>query len=58
VLCDPLTALLPDQDPDAVHDVAFVVVHVTVELPPAVTLVGLALSDIVGAAAVVEDEFD
>jgi hypothetical protein len=58
VLWEPLTALVPDQDPDAVQAVALVAVHVTVELPPAATLAGFALNDIVGAAELAGEEFD
>ncbi len=43
--------LLPDQAPDAVHDVAFVEFHVRVAEPPLATVVGLAVSVSVGAAA-------
>ena len=43
VVCDPLTALVPDQAPEAVHDVALVEDQVKVELPPLVTVLGLAL---------------
>ncbi len=40
--CEPLTALLPDQAPDAVQEVALLDVHVSVELPPLATVLGLA----------------
>jgi hypothetical protein len=50
--CDPLVAWLPDQPPEAVQEVAFVEVHVKVELLPDTTLVGLALSVTVGAGVV------
>jgi hypothetical protein len=46
---EPLTALLPDQPFAAVQLVAFAEIHVSVELLPLVTEVGLALSDTVGA---------
>jgi hypothetical protein len=49
---DPLTALLPDHEPEAVQAVAFVVVQVNVELPPCVTLLGCALTLMVGCGAV------
>ena len=45
----PAVALLPAQPPDAVHDVAFVLDHVSIELPPAVIDAGLAPSDSVAA---------
>ena len=43
MLCVPLTALVPDQAPEAVHEVALVEDQVKVELPPLVTVLGLAL---------------
>lgn len=45
----PDVALLPLQSPDAVHAVAFVEDHVSVELPPEFTVVGFALKLTVGA---------
>lgn len=42
--------MLPAQSPEAVHPVAFVEDHVSVELPPDVTVVGFALKLTVGAA--------
>jgi hypothetical protein len=45
--CDPLSALVPAQAPDAVQDVALADDHVRVELPPLVTVLGLALMLIV-----------
>ncbi len=46
---EPLVALLPDQLPDAVQLVAFVVLHESVELPLIATAVGFALRSTVGA---------
>ena len=46
--CEPLVALPPDQPPEAVQAVALLEDQVRVELPPLVTLVGLALSETVG----------
>ncbi len=43
---------MPDHAPDAVHDVAFVEVQVSVELAPLATEVGLALKVTVGAGVV------
>jgi hypothetical protein len=43
VACDPLVASLPDQAPEAVHEVAFVEDQASVELPPLVTVLGLAV---------------
>jgi hypothetical protein len=40
--CDPL------QPPEAVHEVALVVVQVSIEVPPVVTPVGFAVNDTVG----------
>jgi hypothetical protein len=50
VLCVPLADSVPAHAPEAVHEVALVEVQVNVEAPPLETLVGLALSDTVGAA--------
>jgi hypothetical protein len=41
--CDPLTALVPDHAPEALHEVALVDDQVRVELAPLVTVLGLAL---------------
>ena len=41
-------AFAPLQPPDAVHDVAFVELHVNVLLPPLLTVVGEAVSTTVG----------
>jgi hypothetical protein len=46
----PLAALAPLQPPEPVHDVAFVVLQLSVALPPVATLVGIAVSVTVGAA--------
>ena len=51
--CEPLVALFPDHVPEAVQLVAFVLLHVSVELLPLDTVPGLAVSETVGAAAVV-----
>jgi hypothetical protein len=50
VEAEPLTALLPDHDPVAVHAVAPVLLHFNVLAAPVVTEVGFAVSDTVGAA--------
>ena len=47
--CVPLVASLPDQPPEAVHDVALLEDQVSVEVAPLATLVGFALIDTVGA---------
>ena len=48
VLCVPLTASAPVHAPAAAHVVASVELHVNVDVPPASTLVGLAVSTAVG----------
>ena len=47
----PAVALDPDQASEAVQDVAFVEIQVSVDEPPLVTDVGLATRDTVGAGA-------
>ncbi len=47
--CVPLAALVPDQAPEAVHDVASVEDQVSVELAPLVTEAGFAVKVTVGA---------
>jgi hypothetical protein len=49
----PETAFVPDQAPEAVHDVAFVVDQLSVDLAPAVMLVGFALNVTAGFGAAV-----
>ena len=56
--CDPVMALVPDQAPDAVHEVALLDDHVNVELPPLDTALGPALSMTVGAAGLTETVAD
>jgi hypothetical protein len=53
-----VTALLPDQAPDAVQDVAFVAFHVNVEVAPLAMLVGPALRLTVGAGVFTETVAD
>ena len=53
VLCVPLVALAPLQAPDAVHEVALVELHVSVELPPLAIEVGFAVNVTVGAGTTV-----
>jgi hypothetical protein len=50
VLTEPFTPLDPFHAPEAVQELALVEDQVKVELPPLATLVGLALSETVGAA--------
>ena len=47
--CEPFTGLLPDQAPEAVHDVAFAAPHLSVELVPLAIVLGVALTVTVGA---------
>jgi hypothetical protein len=56
--CEPLSALLPLQPPDAVQAVAFVADQVSVELFPLVTELGAVLSRTVGAAEVTDTVAD
>jgi hypothetical protein len=56
--CVPLTALAPDQAPEAAHEVAFLADHDRVALPPLFTALGPTLSATVGAAALTETVTD
>jgi hypothetical protein len=56
--CEPLTALAPDQAPDAVHEVALVDDQLKVEALPLVTVLGLAAKFTVGAGAVTDTVSD
>jgi hypothetical protein len=56
--CEPLTALLPDQAPEAVHEVALVDDQLNVEAPPLAMVLGLAVKVTLGAAAVTETVAD
>jgi hypothetical protein len=47
--CEPLAALLPNQPPEATHEVAFAADQVSVELLPLMTELGFALRVTVGA---------
>jgi hypothetical protein len=47
--CEPLSPLEPLQPPDAVQAVALPLDHVSVEAPPALTLLGVALKVTFGA---------
>ncbi len=48
---EPLVALLPDQAPEALHEVALVADQLNVELAPLATVRGLAVTVTVGAEA-------
>jgi hypothetical protein len=41
--CEPCVGLLPDQPPEAVHEVALSAFHVSIELLPDATVFGAAL---------------
>jgi hypothetical protein len=56
--CEPVTALVPDHAPEAVHEVALVADHVNVELAPLATVPGLAVRVMVGVGAVTETVTD
>ena len=56
--CEPLTALAPDQAPEAVQAEAFVDDHVRVAPLPLVTVLGLAMSATVGAGGVTDTVID
>jgi hypothetical protein len=58
VLCDPLSALAPDQDPAAVQAVALVADQVRVALLPFATVLGLAARVMVGTGCVTETVAD
>lgn len=49
--CDPVNARFPDHPPEAVHEVAWVVDQLSVELEPLATVLGLADKLTVGAGA-------
>ena len=50
MLCEPLVALVPLQPPEAVHEVALVELHVSMEAPPMAMDVGFAVSVTVATA--------
>ena len=52
VLWVPLTLLVPDQAPEAAHEVAFTLVHVSDETPPGWTVLGVACTVTCGAEEV------
>lgn len=54
VACEPLTALLPDHAPEAVHEVALVDDHVKVDAAPLFMVLGEAARLTVGTAALTE----
>lgn len=56
--CDPVTDLVPDQDPEAVQAVALLADQVSVELLPLATVLGLAARVMVGTGCVTETVAD
>jgi hypothetical protein len=56
--CEPLAGRLPDQPPDAEHEVAFTADQVSMALLPLTTVLGLARSVTTGAASVTETVAD
>ena len=46
--CDPVMVLGPDQAPDAVHEVALLDDQVSIDAPPLLIVLGLALKLTVG----------
>jgi len=58
VVCDPLTALAPDHDPEAVQAVALVADQVSVELLPLATVLGFAARLMVGTGCVTDTVAD
>jgi hypothetical protein len=52
--CEPLTALAPDQAPEAVQEVALAADQLSVELLPLLTVPGLAAKATVGAGEVTD----
>jgi len=58
VVAVPVSALLPDQPPDATHEVAFEVAHCSVALAPLETALGLAVRVTTGAGEVTDTVVD
>jgi len=56
--CEPLIALLPDQPPEPVQEVALVDDQLNVDALPLATVLGLAVKLTVGAGAVTETVAD
>jgi hypothetical protein len=56
--CVPVTALAPDQAPEAAQEVAFVADQLSVALPPLFTALGPTLSVTVGAESLTETVAD
>ena len=56
--CEPLTARVPDQAPDAAQEVALVADQLNVELPPLLIALGPTLRLTAGVAAFTETVAD
>jgi hypothetical protein len=56
--CEPLTAIVPDQAPEAVQEVALLADQINVELLPLATVLGLAARVTVGAGEVTDTVAD
>ena len=56
--CEPVTALVPDQPPEAVHAVALVEDQFKVEAAPFLMVLGLAVKLTVGEGVVTETVAD
>jgi hypothetical protein len=56
--CEPLTAIIPDQAPEAVQVVALLADQINVELLPLATVLGLAAKVMVGAGDVTDTVAD
>jgi hypothetical protein len=58
VVCEPLTGLLPDQAPEAEHDVTLAAFQLSIELVPLAMVLGAALMLTVGAVDFTETVAD
>ena len=56
--CEPLTGILPDQAPEAMHEVALLALHLSFELEPLATVLGVALRLTLGACDFTERVVD
>ncbi len=56
--CEPLAGLVPDQAPEAEHAVTLSALHLSVELVPLATVLGVALMLTAGAVVFTESVVD
>ena len=56
--CEPVKGLLPDQAPEAEHEVALLEDQLSVDVPPLLIALGAVLRFTVGAAALTETVAD